>query len=262
MKKRGYAASNAPSKQTQVKRRTLADRTYAQIFYADKQQAALAIRRQKGNLPASFNPSGTEIKAVDVPPADYGFLLVGTGSSFTLLNGVQTGTAFFNRIGSRIEMKNLHIRGNIRLNATTAQEAVLRLIIVYDRQPTGSLPNITDLLQSRDQDGNVDNNGASEINLDLRDRFSILRDMQWYAPSGTTSSGVVTNQDFPSTDTLPWQINEFIKLKGLGVHFKSSSQPTTISDISTGALYATFTTTGTNNAFFATVGFRMRYEDK
>jgi len=187
---------------------------------------------------------------------------MGTGPTIILLNGIQSGSGFFNRIGARMEMRNLHMRGFIR-NIATATEDYARILIIYDRQPTGSLAGLGPLfLQSRDQTGAATNTGSSEINLDNRDRFSIVRDIEWYLPSVTNTAGVLTNgPQYPGQDERH-DINVFMKLKGLGTHFKSSSNPTTIADISTGALYAMFISQNNDNAWQADVGFRLRYDDK
>jgi len=209
--------------------------------------------------PASFFPMGSEIKAIDIPSGNYVFRTPATNTTI-LLNGVQTGAGFFNRVGSRIEMKNLHIRGFIRYTATAVQ-AVIRLLIIYDRQPVGALPVITDFLQARDQAGAATTAGDSEINLDNRDRFTIVRDLQLYAPSVTYTAGVLTNgPNYPGVDQQI-DINEFIKLKEMGTHFKSSSNPATIADISTGALYAAFVTFTADNTIEFSGGFRLRYFD-
>lgn len=213
------------------------------------------------SVPAVFTASGAEIKAIDIASTNYLFRAPATASNIILLNGIQTGAAFYNRVGSRVEMRNLHIRGQVT-NAATSTSCMLRLLIVYDRQPTGALPVISDILQSRDQVGTATTGGISEINLDNRDRFAILRDMQYYAPSCTNTAGVLTNgPQFPGQDNQQWDVNEFIKLKSLGTHYKSSTNPSVIADIATGALYACFVAT-VDATWQAGVGFRLRYDDK
>jgi len=159
-------------------------------------------------------------------------------------------------------MKNLHIRGVIENLVTSGIENVARLLIVYDRQPAGALPVIQDILQSRSQTGAATTTGNSEINLDNRDRFTIIRDLEWFLPSCTNTAGVLTNgPNFPGTDEK-MDLNVFIKLKGLGTHYKSTSNPATIADIATGALYCCFVCTSNDATWDARVGFRLRYDDK
>lgn len=209
---------------------------------------------------AAFQPTSAEIKAVDLAEQTYVFRDPNTTSNILLLNGIQTGSGFFNRVGSRIEMKNLQLNGFLgpQAGVSSTTPTQLRVMIVYDRQPTGALPVISDIIQDRDQTGAASTGGLSHINLDNRDRFSIIRDMRWAMPTNT--AGVLSG--VPSGVGAEWTVNEFIKLKGLGVHFKSSANPTTIADIATGALYACFIAETNDNRWVIEAGFRLRYDDK
>lgn len=233
----------------------------------DKKSKKSPVTRHQGggnksNLPAAWNPVGSEIKAVDLLPQNY-VINVGGGGSETviLLNGVQTGAGFFNRVGARIEMRNLHVRGLLRNIATGIQD-VMRMAIVYDRQPVGTLPVFTDIFLARTQTGATSGTGVAEVNLDNRDRFIILRDLEIYMPSVSNAANVLTNgPNYPGSDQES-DINMFIKLKGLGTHFKSSSNPTTIGDIATGALYMICFGYAQSGSWQLQLGFRMRYDDK
>jgi len=209
---------------------------------------------------ATFQPTSSEIKAIDIAETNYVFRDPNSASAIYLLNGIQTGAGFYNRVGSRIEMKNLQLNGFLGPNsaATSTTPTNLRVLIVYDRQPTGALPVISDILQDRDQLGAASTGGLSHINLDNRDRFSILRDMRWAVP--TVTAGVVTGVAPGVGDT--WTVNVFMKLKGLGVHYKSSTNPCTIADIATGALYAAFVAETNDSDWVMEAGFRLRYDDK
>lgn len=230
---------------------------------AARSQQRKLVRFIPRSLPASFTHSttiGKEIKAIDLTYANQLFRTPGTATNVILLNGVQTGAAFYNRVGSRIEMKNLHIRGYIN-NAATAIATQGRMLIVYDRQPTGALPTIQNLLQTRDQTGATSNTHVSEINLDNRDRFMIVRDVSFYFPPVTNTAGVLTNgPSYPALEDSQFDVNIFIRLKGLVTHFSSSSNPTTIADIATGGLYAFFVA-GQDSTWQWTGGFRLRYDD-
>lgn len=226
-------------------------------------QKMVARFRGQGPLrvPGALRLTGSEIKAIDIAATAYTFQQVGTPPTLTLLNGIQVGAGFFNRIGSKVEMKSLHIRGQLFNLATTVQD-YLRVIIFYDRQPNGAAPTFADLMQSRDQAGTATTSAKSEINLDQRDRFVILRDRQWQAPSVTLTAGVQTNgPNFPGMDQ-EWDINEFIKLNDLTTHYKSSTNPTTIADINSGALYMTLVSDQAAGKWQYVVGFRLRFGDK
>jgi len=207
-------------------------------------------------------PAAGEIKAIDIPSTNYLFRAPATASNIVLLNGIQSGAGFYNRIGARIEMRNLHIRGNIT-NAATSTVGGARMLIVYDNQPNGALPVISDILQSRDQTGAATTAYVSEINLDNRARFTIVRDMQFYLPPVTNTAGVLTNgPSFPAFDDQQFDLNVFVKLKGLQTLYKSPNvDPTTIASITTGALYAVFVGNVDSTWQFGG-GFRLRYDDK
>jgi len=225
------------------------------------QSRAAAFNRGR-KIPTGFFPKGPEVKAVDIAPAFYVFNAVAT-SNLILLNGIVPGNGYWNRIGGRVELKSLKIRGQVEPSGTCLAGGI-RLMIVYDRQPTGALPAISNIIQSRDQLGATANSGTAELNLDQRDRYSIVRDIEWYTPSVTFAAGVETNvgaQDPGASESFC--VNKYIPLKGLGTFFSGSSSPSTIADISTGALYALFFISGgsTASAWTGTLGFRLRYKD-
>jgi len=203
----------------------------------------------------------SEVKAVDTLPAVFGFTRPPAGGSVQLLNGVQTGAAFYNRIGSKIEMKSLHIRGDIYYALTSIQD-VVRILVVYDRQPNGATPPLTTILQDRDQSGNISQDGVCEINLDFRERFQIVRDIEVFVPSATVTAGVLTNGPQQVNDTKCFNINEFIKLRGLVTHYGSTANPCTIANINTGALFVYFVGATQDSTVGFRGGFRLRYNDR
>lgn len=216
--------------------------------------------RMVASLPAYLGSFGTEIKAIDIARTGYIFRTPAAASAVALLNGIQTGTGFFNRIGSRIEMKSLHVRGTIS-NIATGTDCQGRILIIYDRQPTGALPVITSILQGRDQTGAAATSGLSEINLDNRDRYIVIRDMQFDFPSVTNTAGVLTNGPNWAGQDPRMTINEFIKLKGLVTHFSGTANPATISEIATGALYIVTVAELNDSTWQANLNFRLRFGD-
>lgn len=243
-------------KQRKAYRSSLAS---ARSYVASQAMLVAKKRFLRKPLPGAYKSTGRELKAVDVPFAVYNFLSAGSPS--LLANGIQVGAGFFNRVGSKVEMVNLHLRGFISNNATCLVQG-LRMLVIYDRQPNGAMPTINDILQSRQDTGVATNSNMSEINLDQRDRYIILRDKMWYAPPCTNTAGVLTNgPSFPGNQLCSFEINEFIKLKGLTTHYKASSNPAVIGDINTGALYVYFGTTGVTGNWAANVSSRLRFYD-
>lgn len=208
------------------------------------------------SLPAGYYAKKGELKGADLPTTATAFSITPTG---LLLNGTQTGAGYFNRVGARIEMKSLHFRGFLSQTATAVQ-GFARIFIIYDRQPNGgAMPALTDIIQARDQAGTATNSLCDGINLDQRDRYQILRDIDVVLPSGTFTAGVMTNVAQYDQESSAYKLNVFIKLKGLTTHYKSSSNPCTIADINTGGLY--LYCLGSNANWTVNWGARLRYTD-
>lgn len=214
-------------------------------------------------LPAyiSTNVNKAEIKSVDIPATTSFFRAAALPPVAILLNTVVLGPAVYQRIGQKWNMKNYHLRGNI-INALTTAEMSIRMLIVYDRQTNGVLPTFADVLQSVSSAGTATNTFFSEINLENRERFIILRDRMWHAPSVTFTAGVQTNgPQYPGQDG-EWDVNEFIKMKGLGVCNKNAGTGA-IGDIATGGLFMFLfnSPSGTDAAYAINWQSRMRYFD-
>lgn len=86
-------------------------------------------------------------------------------SALTLLNGLQLGSDYTNRIGRKVLWKKLHMHYTAT-NVGGPQR--LRLLCVYDKQPNGLTPLITDILLTDDY--------PSFNNLNNRDRFITIFD--------------------------------------------------------------------------------------
>lgn len=232
-------------------------------YAANKKRKAPAKKRTSGyRIPATLTSKGAEKKAVDIPSTTTNF--VNTGAVFVVLNPVQQGSAYYNRIGSRIELSSLHLRGIIDPNADKANVVpfdIGRIIIFYDRQTNGALPTQTALLQTVSQTGAATNVGLSEINLDNRDRFLVIRDYQVFFPE-TDNTGISRYVNTQSKEgNNEYSINMHIKLKGLQTMYKSSSNPITAGDIATGGLFIGFISHATTADRACTWTARLRYKD-
>jgi len=173
---------------------------------------------------------------------------VSTTATVTLLNPVAQGASVSQRIGKKINLVSLQIRGLIGApsSATSHLFSECTMLIVYDRKPTGALPAITDILDSASPHSmNKDDNAA---------RFRIVRRSDVIVVGNAANNiemGVATNVD------------AFIKLKGLHTVYKSAATGT-IGDIETGALYLVTVGTASPGATLqATLecSFRLRYVD-
>jgi hypothetical protein len=150
-----------------------------------------------------------------------------------LVNGVIIGNDFNNRVGREIKMKSLYMR----LSAANLvdQESTLRIMLVYDKQPNGVGPAITDILTSADV--NAPNN------LNNRERFIVITDK-------VRTCSTAAQRSF-------W----IKKYKPLNTSTQYSGSGATIASIATGAMYLILipqvTSTGAPSANYS-VGYQVR----
>ncbi|AXH76584.1 MAG: coat protein [Cressdnaviricota sp.] len=176
-----------------------------------------------------------EIKYVDNAATDDNFNLVG-GTPWILVNGIVQGAGNNQRIGNKVSLKALRMKGQI-INLATAVQTYGRLLVIYDKQPNGALPTYAAVMQTRDSAGAATNTAFSDPNFDNKERFTILRDTTIVFPSVTNTVGVLTNVGFDQqskSDINIFNVDMYIKLKGL--HTAYTGATAGIADISTGSL--------------------------
>lgn len=159
--------------------------------------------------------------------------------SFSLLNGLAQGTSATTRIGRKIVMKSVYVRGPVQMAPTGTGSSPLRMLIIYDKQTNGAVPLATDVLL-------VDGIGNPN-NLNNSRRFVTLADI------------VV-----PCIGTAGPQSTYFVFYKKLNLvtEFNNGTNGT-VSDIQTGSVYAlTYTTgsIGTASLQYGTIA-RIRFSD-
>lgn len=183
------------------------------------------------------------------------------------VNLTDTGTNSWNRIGRKIVLKSLRIRiqPTIQYSIDTGvRGAAMRMVVVWDKQPSGILPTFDTIF------GNTVQNGTESvidifapIRYDNMDRFKILRDVvREINPSGpgnSGSGGSLNNSAFGE------YIDEYIDLKGLESIFSGQTSPATIADLSSGGLYVILRSqldAASGDVVASTSGFaRLRYTD-
>lgn len=206
----------------------------------------------------SYGRSVGEKKFADINPASYG---VNTNGSITLLCIPVLGSDFNQRIGRKIVMKSVYIRGIMGAEAAItgwtpplASPAFLaRMIILIDWQPNGAVPTIADIL--------VTASANSQLNANNRDRFKILKDKVY----------AIGNMDIDTTATQTWAICGGQTVKAIKVYKKinietifNATNGGTIADINSGALYMVWigtTAAGTDTDGIANLSTRVRYID-
>lgn len=129
---------------------------------------------------------------------------------------IALGTEVNQRIGRKITLTKLETRVWVyNNNTTTSNFDVIRCSLVFDAQPTGSLPTITDIYAT--------NRVSSLQNASTFTRFQILR--EWFFVMGTYASAIAAPE-------IPTAImTESIDLPNFSTIYGSTNFPTT------GALY-------------------------
>lgn len=211
-----------------------------------------------------------ELKGVDTILTVAGPVIATTGTNgdvFTL-NLVAPGTASYNRVGRKIAMKNLRIRflANYKYApiATTLsiQGALMRCVLVYDRQPSGAVPTFETIFGTTLQDGTEAATVLSPVRYDNTARFIVLSD-------NILNGSVDPGQSAGGTENevaVSYHFDKFIPLKGLETVYSGQSSPCTIADISSGGLYLYFRATSSTDEFIdwsvsSTSFARLRFVD-
>lgn len=88
------------------------------------------------------------------------------------------GTGISERVGRKVQIKSIYLRGFVCTEAAAtpgtgaaSEVQMSRLIIGYDMQPNGSSPAVLDVLEQAKV--------YSQLNINNRDRFRIIKDKQW-----------------------------------------------------------------------------------
>jgi len=239
--------------------------------YTKKERIDLARRRQQQLIQAGVRPryiplagggrtSNVELKGVD-GTLDHSPVLAttNTNAGIVVVNCVQPGSGSWNRVGRKIRMRSLRCKGTAVFNqlaaATSASSNIVRMVLVYDKQPSsGAIPTFDTIFGGTDQSGTESCTFKSNVRYDNTQRFSVLKDMTTSADfflSGALQDKVV-NFDF------------FINLKKLETVYSGQTVPCTIADISTGALYMIMRADASGVNKFSQIRdsvFRLRYED-
>lgn len=214
--------------------------------------APLATRGFRGGYGSRMPSSRSEKKVSDI---GVGSLQVNTTGTVTLLHIPTLGTDYTNRIGRKTLCKSIYVRGRVNLESATnytggvlvaAQSA--RMIVFEDCQPNGAAPGVTDLLVSADP--------SSQLNLNNRDRFKILKDKVWFM------DGMSTTSTSASQGRQGYSFKIYKKLNVETIF--NATNGGTIADITSGALFMLWigsAAAGVNTDTNASLSTRVRFID-
>lgn len=213
-------------------------RTYSGTQGRARKKRRISTRRR------SARPSGysmkPELKGMDTEMEFTQIPNTTSDNTFvSVLNLVQQGTGSWNRIGRKIKPKTLRITGTaIHADLVTAvSNNVLRMVIVYDKQPSGdTIPNYDDIFGHTEQDGTTTTFIFDPVQYNEMGRFRILKDCRYNlnVPSTGAVSGTTQGGD------IKIDVDEYIKLAVPETVFNGTADPMTIANVNTGAIYCYF----------------------
>ncbi len=138
-----------------------------------------------------------------------------TAAVFTLLNGVASGDQAETRSGDQVAWDSLYLR--FSANAYTANDnSLIRIMIVYDKQPNLAIFTMTNLLKVTTAILNIN----SPLDLDQSFRFKVILDK------------VIKIQNNSAGNVF---FKKFINLSPLQTRYKDAGS--VITSISTGSIY-------------------------
>lgn len=163
------------------------------------------------------------------------------GSSF-VLNLIPPGNGSNNRVGRKVNLQSVRLRGTL----IVASKAVVgtgdyrsntcRMVVVYDKQPSGVLPTFDTIFGRITQDSTESCSYLDPVRYDNMSRFQVLRDTVVSVDTITENTQAGTNNSV----AYPIQFDEYIKLAGRETVYGGQNSPCSIADISTGGLYVYF----------------------
>lgn len=225
-----------------------------------KAKVAIMARPNAYAVPATrgYRLNRFERKVADIAP---GVVAVNKTGSFSLLACPVPGTDMTNRIGRKVLLKTVYIKGSIEPNwaanplptTVTIPSQEVRMILFVDYQPNGAAPATTDLLTHAESN--------AHLNLNNRDRFKVLADKVW-------ELGPITAVTTAQSAVLNACGNQIFKVKlfkriNVEMVFNAGSAGS-IADVQTGALYMFWIgSTAASATFAASAGLasRVRFVD-
>lgn len=200
---------------------------------ANRAQQLKSLRSDSGySQPLMGKSTLTEVKCVDnsftgTALVAYNLMVLHNTSMTTgwvMLNGIQLGTANYQRIGKKVVINQMVISFTLEGFDTTpdfTDNQVVRVMVVYDSQPNKTAPAYTDIIYGLDQGGSNVTGIETGINIVNSKRFRILR-----------------NKYYVLDYTNKWLYNIKYVIKGnFETEYASTNSPVTIADVTHGAIY-------------------------
>lgn len=223
-------------------RRPLKSRSYSRPNRS--RYVAKPYARSRSGRAVVYRSSG-ETKGVDTSLATANVVsTVATNDDAFVLNLVQQGAGSWNRVGRKVRLSSVRLWGTCEYvyispaaGTGTVESNTLRMVVVWDSQPSGaSIPSFDDVFGTTSQTGTESTTFLDPLTYDNMGRFKVLRDSRICANPNFQHN---TNGSVDDVN-MTFIFDEYIKLNGRETIFSGQSNPMTIADVSTGALYVYF----------------------
>jgi len=195
--------------------------------------------------PSEDEEGGQELHYIDL---DWALYQANTTGNVTLINAnIQVGTTEYRRVGRKVLLKSLQIRGEVLTDSSTTTTHVAWMI-VYDKRPTGALPAVTDILKTAF--------ASSFMNDANIGRFLVLHREDAFLVGPNAGSTATW------TSATGYAVDRCIRLRDLPMWFKKAATGG-ITNIAEGALYLVCVgdqPSGTSDGLVR-LGFRTRFLD-
>lgn len=137
-----------------------------------------------------------------------------------LLNTIATGSASNQRIGKRVTLRAVMVRGRVAAqSATIYEKCVLMLVYIKTPNQAATLPAVNEILVSQSSNALTNRDNAS--------KFRILRRWEWIVTGNSTA---------PATGQEQHAVEEYVRLPNLPSLWTNASTAGTIGEFVEGAL--------------------------
>lgn len=149
-------------------------------------------KRQKyQSFISPYQNTGPQCKVADHNWTKYA---VNNGGHANRLNYITKGTGRQNRVGNRITMKSIEIRGHLNLsgNNSILPNEIVRILVVYDKQSNNTTPAYSSIIENLSNTSITESTTIGFPNMNNSERFEILKDYIFDCPDAQTSSTALT----------------------------------------------------------------------
>lgn len=207
------------------------------------------ISKKVGSFkPKVFQSTGEEVKYNDTTLAATAITAAGIILHSTV-NAPQQGTEVYQRVGRKISIRSIHMRGTINVPQQTDLALMctnVRIIVYHDKQCNNATATVGNILQ------NADNN--SFRNIDTTRRFKILYDKNY---SFNKNIAVLAGPVYSSPESQ-YNFEDLNKKVNIPIHFQGNAG--TVADIASDNIGILCIADVATNAFLDGY-FRIRYTD-